>query len=51
MDNSDFYPIAVKALEALEASTAPFGGQRSDAIRLLIDFIEAADREYAENNF
>lgn len=50
MDTSDFYDIAVQALHALDASTAPINKQRHEAIHSLRDFIRAADREREENN-
>ncbi len=49
MDTSDFYETAVKALHALERSTAPWDNERSDAIHDLRDFIRAADEERAQN--
>ncbi len=49
MDISDFYPVAVQALHALERSTAPWDNERSEAIHELRDFIRAADEERAQN--
>lgn len=50
MDSSDFLPIAIQALEALEASSAPCGKQRRDAIQALNGFIVSAEKEREENN-
>jgi hypothetical protein len=47
MDTSDFLPIAVIALEALESRDRDL---KLRAIRELTDFIESADKERAENN-
>ncbi len=49
MDTSDFYPIAVQALHALDASTAPINQERHEAIHALRDFIRAADEERERN--
>lgn len=50
MAKLDFYDIAVQALHALDASTAPLNKERNDAINALRGFIRAADGEHEENN-